>query len=150
FLTGLSAHAQTTGSISGTVRDATGSVIPDIAVVATNTGTNVKQTAATNADGYYVFATLPVGHYDLETFRPGFKPYKRTGLVIDISTKLDVDITLEVGEQSEEVTVSDTAVSVETESTQVGQVVNADVIDAVSLNGRSFTDLLALQPGIVP
>ncbi len=146
----IPAKAQTTGSISGTVRDPTGSVIPDIAIICRNVETGVQQNATTNAEGIYAFTTLPVGHYELETFRPGFKPYKRTGLTIDVNTKLLIDITLEVGEQSEQVTVSESAVQVETESTQMGDVVTGSVMTAVALNGRSLTDLLALQPGIVP
>jgi hypothetical protein len=145
-----SARAQTTGSISGTVKDATGSVIPDLAVLARNVDTGVQQNATSNGDGFYAFTTLPVGRYEIETFRPGFKPYKRAGLVIDVGTKLQIDITLELGEQSEQVTVSDSGVHVEAESTQMGDVVAGSVMTAVGLNGRSFTDLLPLQPGIVP
>jgi carboxypeptidase family protein len=145
-----SASAQTTGSISGTVKDPSGSVIPDIAMICRNVETGVQQNGTTNVDGVYVFPTLPVGHYEIETFRPGFKPYKRSGLVIDVGTKLQIDITLEMGEQSDQVTVSDTGVHVEAESTQMGDVVAGSVMTAVGLNGRSFTDLLPLQPGIVP
>src|SRR5207302_3632888 len=75
---------------------------------------------------------------------------KRTGLVIDVNAALREDISLTMGEQSEEVVVSDTAVHVETESSQMGDVVTGTQITAVALNERSFTDLLALQPGIVP
>ena len=146
----MPARAQTTGSISGTVRDPTGSVIPDIAIICRNVETGVQQNATTEAEGIYAFPILPVGHYELETFRPGFKPYKRTGLTIDVNTKLQVDITLEVGEQSEQITVSESAVHVETESSQMGDVVAGSVMTAVALNGRAFTDLLSLQPGIVP
>ena len=146
----IPARAQTSGSISGTVRDPTGSVIPDIAIICRNVETGVQQNATTNAEGIYAFPILPVGHYELETFRPGFKPYKRTGLTIDVNTKLQVDITLEVGAQSEQITVSESAVQVETESTQNGDVVAGSVMTAVALNGRAFTDLLSLQPGIVP
>ena len=144
------ARAQTTGSISGTVRDTTGSAIPDLAIIARNVDTGVQQNATSNGDGFYAFTTLPVGRYELETFRAGFKPYKRSGLTIDVGTKLQIDITLELGEQSEQITVSDTGIHVEAESTQMGDVVAGSVMTAVGLNGRSFTDLLPLQPGIVP
>jgi carboxypeptidase family protein len=145
-----SASAQTTGSVSGTVRDASGSVIPDLAVIARNVDTGVQQNATSNEDGFYAFTTLPVGRYELETFRAGFKPYKRAGLTIDVGTKLQVDIALELGAQSDQITVSDTGIHVEAESTQMGDVVAGSVMTAVGLNGRSFTDLLPLQPGIVP
>jgi hypothetical protein len=144
------ARAQTTGSISGTVRDTTGSAIPDLAIIARNVDTGVQQNATSNGDGFYAFTTLPVGRYELETFRAGFKPYKRSGLTVDVGTKLQIDITLELGEQSEQITVSDTGIHVEAESTQMGDVVAGSVMTAVGLNGRSFTDLLPLQPGIVP
>ncbi len=147
---GQACRAQTTGSISGTVKDSTGAVIPDIAITLRNAETSVTQSAVTNGEGFYAFTAVPVGHYEIETFRPGFKPYKHPGLTIDIGTKLQLDIVLELGGQSEEVTVSDTAIHVETASTEVGQVQTSDVITSVALNGRSFTDLLALQPGIVP
>ena len=150
FFCGIAASAQTTGSISGTVRDATGSVIPDLAIIARNVDTSVQQNATSNGDGFYAFTTLPVGRYEVETFRAGFKPYKRAGLTIDVGTKLLIDIALEVGEQSDAITVSDTGIHVEAESTQMGDVVAGSVMTAVGLNGRSFTDLLPLQPGIVP
>src|SRR6266702_4536666 len=150
FFSGAPARAQTTGSISGIVMDPSGSVIPDIAIICRNVDTGVQQNATTNMDGLYAFTTLPVGHYELETFRPGFKPYKRTGLAIDVGTKLQIDITLEMGEQSQQVTVSSNAVQVETADTQIGGVITSADITAVALNGRSVTDLLSLQPAVVP
>ncbi len=147
---GASARAQTSGSVSGTVKDPAGSVIPDTAVILRNTATGAEQNAVANAQGFYAFSTVPVGMYELDTFLPGFKPYKRTGLVIDVGTKLEVDIVLELGEQTETVTVTQNAIQVETESTQMGDVITGPIMTSVGLNGRSFTDLLALQPGIVP
>jgi hypothetical protein len=143
-------RADTGGGISGTVTDQTGAVVPDTTVTALNLDTTVQQTTKTNANGFYAFTTLPVGRYEIEILREGFKPYKRTGLVININAALREDIALTMGEQSEEVVVSDTALRVETESSQMGEVVAGTEIVAVALNGRSFTDLLALQPGIVP
>jgi hypothetical protein len=144
------ARADTVGSISGTVTDQTGAVIPDTTVTALNLDTTGLQTTKTNANGFYNFTALPVGRYEIEILREGFEPYKRTGLVIDVNSELRADVVLSMGSQSEEVVVSDTSVHVETESTQVGQVVSGDVMTGVALNGRSFTDLMSLQPGIVP
>src|SRR6202163_3752176 len=143
-------RADTVGSISGTVTDQTGAVIPDTTVSALNLDTTVVQTTKTNANGFYNFTALPVGRYEIEILRDGFKPYKRTGLVADVNSQLRADIVLSMGGQSEEVVVSDTAVHVETESSQMGQVVTGTEIVSVALNGRSFTDLMSLQPGIVP
>ena len=142
--------ADSGGSVSGTVKDVSGGVIQNTAVVLRNVDTSVTQTVNTNSDGVYAFPAVPVGRYELEVAADGFKPYKRTDLVIDVGTKLLADVNLEVGAQSEEVTVSDTAIHVETASTELGEVVAGPQIVALGLNGRSFTDLLALQPGIVP
>ena len=100
LFSGVAVRSQTTtGSISGTVKDPDGAVIPDIAVIAKNIGDRGRsKTRSPTRKGSYAFPTLPVGTYELDTFRPGFKPYKRTGLVIDINTKLQIDITLEVGD----------------------------------------------------
>src|SRR6266851_3245899 len=142
--------ADTGGGISGTVTDQSGAVVPDTTVTALNLDTTVQQTTRTNANGFFTLTNLPVGRYEIEIVREGFKPYKRTGLIIDVNAALREDISLTMGEQSEEVVVSDTAVHVETESSQMGEVVTGSQITSVALNGRSFTDLLALQPGIVP
>lgn len=147
---GASARADTAGSISGTVRDATGGVVPGIAVTARSVDTAIQRTTKTNADGFYAFPALPLGHYDVEISPAGFKPYTRTGLIVDVNTKLQVDVTLEVGEQSDQITISDSAVHVETETAQMGEVIDDAKMIAIPLNGRSFTDLLNIQPGVVP
>ena len=144
------AWSATGGSISGTVTDQTGAVVPDSTVTVVNLDTTIRQISKTNANGFYAFTNLPVGRYEIEILREGFRPYKRTGLIIDVNAELRADVALMMGEQSEEVVVSDAAVHVETESTQVGDVVTGDVMTGVALNGRSFTDLMSLQPGIVP
>lgn len=150
FSFGNGARADTVGSISGTVTDQSGAVIPDTSVTALNLDTTVQQATKTNANGFYNFAALPVGRYEIEVIREGFAPYKRTGLVIDVNSQLRADVTLTMSGQTEEVVVSDTAVRVETESTQMGDIETGQVITTVALNGRSFTDLLSLQPSIVP
>jgi hypothetical protein len=146
----IGVQADTGGSISGTVTDQTGAVIPNTTVTALNLDTTVQQTTKTNDNGFYNFTALPVGRYEIEIIREGFDPYKRTGLVIDVNSQLRADVSLSMGGQTEEVVVSDTAVHIETESTQMGDVETGQVITTVALNGRSFTDLLSLQPSIVP
>jgi Carboxypeptidase regulatory-like domain len=144
------ARAGDGGSISGTVTDPTGAVIPVATVTATNTDTGVGQTVATDDKGFYSLLDLPIGHYDLGVESRGFRPYRRTGIVIDANSRLTVDAALEVGERSDVVTVSENQVHVETASTQMGEVITGTQMTAVPLNGRSYTDLLALQPGVVP
>jgi hypothetical protein len=149
---GALASAAVTGRISGTVKDQTGSPIPGAALTATNTAQGIQAKTTTDAKGDYSFPSLAVGTYDVLFEAPGFRPEKRTGVAIDANAALNQDVTLELAQHSEEVTVSDTneQVHVETASTQLGEVVSSNQMTAVALNGRSFTDLLALQPGIVP
>jgi hypothetical protein len=150
LFSGASVWAGAGGSISGTIKDRSGAVVPDVTVIVRNVDTGVERTSSTNSDGFYAVTAVPIGHYDLEVSHPGFKPYKRTGLVIDVDTAVKIDVPLDIGEQSDQVTVLDTAVHIEIASAEMGEVVAGKVITAVALNGRSFTDLLALQPGIVP
>ena len=138
------------GSISGTVTDPSGGVISRATVVAINTGTAIRQSIATDNKGFYSFASLPVGRYDLEVASTGFRPYRRTGIVIDANSALTVDAVLQLGARPEAITVVENQLHVETTSTQVGEVVTGAQMTTVPLNGRSFTDLLALQPGVAP
>jgi hypothetical protein len=139
-----------TGSISGVVTDASGAVIAGATVVATNTQTGVKSTVTTDAKGFYNLATLAVGTYELEISKPGFKTYRQTGLVIDANSALRSDVTLRVGAIHETIEVSTEAAQVETQSTQMGEVISGEKMTSVPLNGRSYIDLLALQPGVSP
>jgi hypothetical protein len=138
------------GRISGTAKDPTGAVLPGVAVTATCLETEIKQTTRTDAQGFYAFPSLAVGHYDVEASLPGFKDFKVSGLTLDVNSALMVDIPLTLGERTQRVSVSAAALQIETVSTQMGEVVSGNSITAVPLNGRSYTDLLALQPGVVP
>ena len=150
FLVSTFAWASITGSISGVVTDASGAVVAGAQVVAIDTQTGVKTTVTTDAKGFYSLPALPVGTYDLEVSQTGFKTYRKTGLVIDANAALRDDATLTVGTTSEKVEVTTDSVHVETESTQMGEVITGKTMTAVPLNGRAFTDLLALQPGVSP
>ncbi|HEY6370994.1 MAG TPA: TonB-dependent receptor [Candidatus Sulfotelmatobacter sp.] len=144
------ASASITGSISGVVTDTSGAVISDASVVAIDTLTGVKTSVRTDAKGFYNLPTLAIGTYDLEISHPGFKTYRKTGLIVDANSALRADAILDVGAISEHVEVRTDAVHVETQSTQMGEVIESKSIEAVPLNGRSYTDLLALQPGVSP
>jgi hypothetical protein len=143
-------HAAIGGSISGMVKDASAAVIPGARVIAINLDTGVKQTITTNNTGAYSFPGLPVGRYDIEISFPGFRPYRRAGIRIDVNSATVVDAVLEMGERSESITVRESVVQPETVSTQLGDVITNSHVEALPLNGRSYTDLLALQPGVVP
>ena len=141
--------AGVTASISGTVRDASGAAIASATVSATNTETGVVQTQTTNARGYYSFQSLPLGHYEIQVQQAGFKMFREAGLVLDVDAALVVDAALRVGQIKEVVEVSGEALRVETSSTQLGEVIGSQEMTDVPLVSRSYTDLLALQPGVV-
>jgi hypothetical protein len=142
--------AAVTGSISGTISDQSNAVIPGASLTVTNTAQGIMNKTTADAKGFYSFPSLPVGTYELLIKAPGFKPKQRTMLTIDVDGVVQVDEKLELEEKVEQVTVTETEIQVDTASTQMGQVVTGTSMTAVALNGRSFTDLLALQPGIVP
>ena len=142
--------AATGGSIAGTVSDPSGATISDVIVVARNADTAVVHRAATNGSGFYAFPDLPVGHYSLEVERTEFRPYTQTGLEVTLNAALRVDIALILGPRAETVTVTEATNQVETASTQMGELITATKIADIPINGRSYTDLLALQPGVIP
>jgi len=146
----VSVFASIHGSISGVVLDPSGSAIIGATVTATETQTGVKSETVTDSKGFYNFPELPIGKYDVEIAANGFKTYKQTGLVVDANSALRVDATLQLGQKTESVVVNSDAVHVDLESTQNGEVIDSKKILAVPLNGRAYTDLLALQPGVVP
>jgi hypothetical protein len=138
-----------TGSISGTVKDSSGAVVPGAAVTALNTGTGISQSVQTDAVGFYVFPALPVGSYDLTIRHAGFKEYRQTALALDATVTLSVDATMAVGAVAQEVTVQSASVHVDTSSPQMGEIIGGVKMTTLPLNGRAYTDLLALQPGVV-
>jgi Carboxypeptidase regulatory-like domain len=142
------------GSISGAIKDSSGGLIPGAMLALTNTALGTQFKTVTDNQGLYTFPSLPVGRYELTIEAPGFKTQKKTGLVIDADSALQVNATLEVGQVSTEVSVTTAEevgeVHVETVATQLGEVVSDIKMTNLSLNGRSYTDLLAIQPGIAP
>jgi hypothetical protein len=142
------ASAGVGGSISGTITDSSGAVVAKATVTATNAETGIQQTTKTDNKGFYSFPALPIGRYDLSVAVNAFRPYQRTGIVIDANSSLTVNVSLQLGERTDAVTVVEDQLQVETSSTQNGEVITASQMTAVPLNGRSFTDLLSLQPGV--
>ena len=119
-------------------------------VTATAPTTGMKRSVVTDGQGFYSFQNLAVGTYDVQVEAPGFKPLRRTGVVINVNSKSVVDASLTLGANTETIDVSESAAHVETADTQLGEVVTAKQMTAVPLNGRSYTDLLALQSGVAP
>ncbi|MGB9515249.1 MAG: TonB-dependent receptor, partial [Candidatus Acidiferrum sp.] len=142
--------ASEAGRIYGSVQDATGAVITGVRITIANADTGLTRSAITDERGAYVFAQLPVGRYDILFAHAGFKPYRKRGIVVDVDSSLLVDVKLEVGEQPQEVRVQEGSIAVETSDTQMGDVITGEKMTAVPLDGRSYTDLLGLQPGVAP
>ncbi|MGB2626931.1 MAG: carboxypeptidase regulatory-like domain-containing protein [Candidatus Acidiferrum sp.] len=138
------------GSISGTVLDQSGAVVPKAMVTVRSAGSGIEQSVSTDSQGFYSFPSLPIGRYDMEIAVPGFRPYRRSGIIIDANSALSIDAQLQLGQGTEVATVVENQLGVETTSTQAGEVITGRQMTAVPLNGRSFTDLLALQPGVAP
>jgi hypothetical protein len=144
------AWASISGSISGIVTDPSNAVVANVTVKAINAATNSEQSVQTDGAGFYNFPNLAVGDYDIVVEQTGFKSYRKSKIHIDANSSIRVDVKLELGAVAEKVTVASDVLQVETQSTQNGEVINAQKLEAVPLNGRNFTDLLALQPGVVP
>jgi hypothetical protein len=138
------------GKITGVVKDPSGSVIAGATLEVTNGATGSKQTTHTDQDGVFTFPVLPVGHYQIDAHSDGFKDYRKGGLAIDIDSSLIVDITLQLKQQDQSIVVTEDASQVETTDTQLGQVLGTKKVTEIPLNGRSYTDLFALQVGVTP
>src|SRR5215813_13515567 len=143
-------RADVTGSISGTVRDAAQAVVAGAQVNVTNVQTNLSQTATSASDGSYHFLALAAGTYKITVTAQGFRPYTTNEITVQVNDQLRMDIPLEVGTVVEEVDVTAHPVRVETESTQLGDVIDSQKMLNLPLNGRSYLDLLGLQAGVAP
>jgi hypothetical protein len=146
----IPAYAAITGTISGTVTDQSGAAVPGVTVVALNEETGVQQTITTDSSGFYSFLALGVGSYTISASQPGFETLHETGIKVDANSSIRTDVRLKVGATLQTELVQSNAVQVETQSTQLGEVISSARITSVPLNGRSYTDLLALQPGVSP
>src|SRR5580658_1323169 len=144
-----SAWAQNSGSITGTVRDATGAVVPGAQVVLSDTQKGISLKTTTNSGGDYLLAGLPTGTFNLSLTAKGFRRFEATGIVLETAQKARVDAVLEVGAVTNEITVLGSQVAqVETQSSEISGVVTGKEISQIVLNGRNFTQLVTLQPGV--
>src|SRR5438270_8329948 len=149
FVAGASGFAQLpTGTILGTVKDASGALVPGAAVTAQNVETGTSRSTSTDETGAFRLTALPVGHYDLRVESSGFKPTTQKGLVLDVGQEAGLNFSLEVGSTSEEIVVSGEAPLVNTTTASLGGLVNEQKLAELPLNGRNFLDLSLLQPGV--
>jgi Carboxypeptidase regulatory-like domain len=138
-------HAQAVSQISGMVADQSGAAIADVMITATQTDTDVKRTAVSDASGFYLLQNLPLGPYRIEASKSGFTTFIRTGIILQVDSSANVPITMGVGSVTQTVEVSATASLVETRNMGVGNVVETQRILDLPLNGRNTEQLITLN-----
>ena len=149
LLCAATARAQDTASITGTITDPSGAAVSGAQVTIASPERGRNRTVPTNNNGDYLFASLPIGSYNLTVAANGFKTYKASGVVLRVAQKARVDVALSIGGAKEEVDVQGTTVAqVETQSSELSGVVTGKEITQLELNGRNFTQLATLVPGV--
>lgn len=136
------------GTISGTVTDSSGAVMPQVSIVVKNTQEGTATTLTTNAQGLYVVPGLVVGTYDVQAQAKGFKTQVRRGITLTVGSTLVVDFALPVGEVAETVEIQDFPSQVETTSSEISAFVGQNQMQNLPLNGRNFEQLILLAPGV--
>ena len=145
----LAIAQDTTGKITGEVTDATGAGVPNATVTVTNTSTNIGHATTTNGSGMYQVLQLPIGLYRVTAHAPGFDQTSvQSKTALEINQTLRIDVQLQIGKVSGEVTVEANATQVETQNSTIGATVSGQAIFELPLNGRDTLDLLKTQPGV--
>lgn len=136
------------GSITGTLRDTSGAVVPGATVIIRNVATGVTTTLTTNQDGTYQALALIPGTYSVEASAPGFGTAKNPSIEVHVKTRAQVDFEMKAGATSDTVEVNASAIALQTQSADVGNVVGTTQINDLPLNARRYADLALLEPGI--
>ncbi|HEU0141567.1 MAG TPA: TonB-dependent receptor, partial [Bryobacteraceae bacterium] len=148
--TGLMFAQSPLGTITGTISDTQNARVPGVEVTATQVGTGLSFKATSSGDGTYVIPNLPVGRYEVEASATGFKSFRRTGVVLEVSQRLRLDIALELGALTETITITGAVSRVQTEEATLGSVVERQRIEELPLNGRHVFNLVKLVAGVRP
>src|SRR6267378_8033186 len=144
------AWAQATASLSGTVHDSTGAVVPQADVTLHNTQTGTERKTETNDVGVYVIVSVVPGEYNLSVNKTGFAAATQEKLTLLVNQAITQDFILRVGSSEQSVTVEASAVNLETGNATLGSVIESRQVTGLPLNGRNFTQLLSLTPGVSP
>jgi hypothetical protein len=142
--------AQTSATVGGRITDSSGAVVPGVTVTARHRERSIERFTVSDAEGRYVIAGLPVGTYDVRTEITGFKPLVRQGVTLTVGQAAVLDFLLEVGGVVETVSVTGAASPVNTRTGELSYLVDERTIEQLPLNGRNYTDLAFLQPGVTP
>ncbi len=140
--------AQQEATILGTVTDPTGAIIGGAQVTVTNSATGVSHTVTTNSQGAYQVPQLEIGTYNVSVRSAGFKTYEQTGVALHVSAMVRVDVTLQLGQTSENITVSSEAVQVQSESSEQSNLITGAQIANLATNGRNVIGLATLGTGV--
>lgn len=141
--------AQDTASLTGTVTDTSGAIVATAEVSAANTALGVNRTTTTNSSGDWLISGLPIGSYNLTITAKGFKKFEAQGVVLRVGQKARLDASLTVGEVSAEVVVAgENVAQVDTQSSQISGTITSTELTQLQLNGRNFTQLVTLTPGV--
>lgn len=147
FLACCGAHAQDLGRFVGTLKDASGAIVPDAQVTVSNPDKGFVRNVTSNGNGEYVVSQVPIGSYVVTAEKAGFEKMVRTGITLSAGETLRVDLDLRVGSVSEQVTINSAALKVDTESGALSDVVTGSQVTQLNLNARSFANLATLVPG---
>ena len=148
-LCSMPALAQVAGAtLSGNITDSSGGVVPGAAVIVKNVATGVTTEVTTNSDGFYTAANLLPGEYSVTVSSKGYTTEERTGISLTVGAQQAFDLTLHVGSAKEVIIVTAEAPSIQLNSSDISAVVNETTVRELPLNGRSWTDLAELQPGV--
>ena len=151
LLVSTAAHGQvSTASVNGTVRDSTGAVVPGANVLLRGVETGVERPTITNEVGNYLFLNILPGAYTLEASMPGFRTHKLQPFTLVVNQTATLDLSLQIGEINQEVQVEAVGAEVQSSTAELGAAVTRQQVTDLPLNGRNFTQLLALTPGVAP
>src|SRR5256885_6400679 len=139
-----------TASLNGVVRDATGAVVPKASVTLHNSDTGVERNAVTNDSGTYVFSDINPGRYTLKVSAPSFSTKQVSGFVLAVNQTATIDVSLAAGAQTEVISVEATTEQLQVSTAELGTVIATKQVNDLPLNGRNFTQLLSLTPGVSP
>jgi hypothetical protein len=145
-----SVMAQTTSTMAGAVRDPQGGALPGVTVTARHLGTELVRSTVTGQDGAFALPLLPVGPYEVRAQLAGFRAAVRRGVELTVGETLVLTLRLEAGELAEEVSVVGRSARVNTRNSELSYLVGQEAIEMLPLNGRNYTDLAMLQPGVAP
>jgi len=142
------AQAQDNATITGTVTDASGALVPNASITVTNAATNQSRETVSNTAGAYRFANVGIGSYTLTVVGQGFQKFTKSGIIVNVAQTVEADATLTVGSATQTIAVSADALQVQTETSEVSTLISGEQVSQLATNGRNVTSLAALGLGV--